>query len=617
MSSKVKVLRSTVAGKRPTGKEFGELWVNDKDKVMGYIDSGGLPVVPFALPSDIVIHKFNATVAYRPGDVVLGPDGELWIAKAAVVAGAWDATKWNHSGDSRFVNLTGDTMTGPLHVPDWSASPAGNTDDIAMNHKSVAAMIQVEQTARVREDGLKVAKAGDTMTGALNLPATAPTVATHATTKKYVDDQDALKVSKAGDTLTGALNLPTGVPTGNNAVSRTEGDKLYVNVSGDTMTGALHLPADGLTVGTNQLVFKGGDLGLGVTPNAWQWPVLQAQSASFSGGLNDRAEISYNYFRTSGKDLYIGAGFAESYKQAGGEHQWLSAPSGSANAPITWAKAMVLDAYGNLGLGGQPNVGTWPGMQIGNAIFSGGNSDRASMSYNYNRVSGANSYLTTDVATLYQQVAGAHTWYNAPSGTAGNPITFTQAMTLTPSGNLGLGTAAPAGASGRAIAIYGGAEQTRIALKNDSTTDGPANGLQLLLETDGSASVEHRENKSLKVIVNSTGGVVLAPGATAWAALSDERLKEIIEPIDNAASKVATLRAVIGKYKTDDAGTRRAFLIAQDVQRVLPEAVDATTSENLSLRYSELIPLLVAAIKEQQALITDLQTRLAALEAKP
>ena len=41
----------------------------------------------------------------------------------------------------------------------------------------------------------------------------------------------ALKVSKAGDTMTGALNLPAGVPTGNQAVSRTAGDALYVNES--------------------------------------------------------------------------------------------------------------------------------------------------------------------------------------------------------------------------------------------------------------------------------------------------------------------------------------------------------------------------------------------------
>jgi hypothetical protein len=113
-----------------------------------------------------------------------------------------------------------------------------------------------------------------------------------------------------------------------------------------------------------------------------------------------------------------------------------------------------------------------------------------------------------------------------------------------------------------------------------------------------------------------TNGVVLNSGATSWTAISDEREKDIIEPINNAVSKVSSLRAVIGKYKTDAEGTRRSFLIAQDVQAVLPEAVDNTDSDKLGVRYTEVIPLLVAAIKEQQALITTLQAQVTALQGK-
>jgi hypothetical protein len=113
---------------------------------------------------------------------------------------------------------------------------------------------------------------------------------------------------------------------------------------------------------------------------------------------------------------------------------------------------------------------------------------------------------------------------------------------------------------------------------------------------------------------NGSGGVYLANGATSWTANSDERKKDIIETITDAANKVSTLRAVIGKYKTDAEGTRRSFLIAQDVQAVLPEAVDATTPDDLGVQYSDVIPLLVAAIKEQNQLITTLTDRITALE---
>jgi hypothetical protein len=123
---------------------------------------------------------------------------------------------------------------------------------------------------------------------------------------------------------------------------------------------------------------------------------------------------------------------------------------------------------------------------------------------------------------------------------------------------------------------------------------------------------------SYTAVITSTGGVALNSGATSWSALSDERYKDIIEPITNGVVKVNSLRAVIGKYKTDEEGKRRSFLIAQDVQAVLPEAVTEYTEEDgkLSLSYTDVIPLLVSAIQEQQALIENLTTRLAALENK-
>jgi len=111
----------------------------------------------------------------------------------------------------------------------------------------------------------------------------------------------------------------------------------------------------------------------------------------------------------------------------------------------------------------------------------------------------------------------------------------------------------------------------------------------------------------------SSGGVYLSPGATSWTAVSDETRKIIIEPITDATTKVSTLRTVIGRLKTDDESVRRPYLIAQDVQAVLPEAVIQTQDEGgqvLGLSYTEVIPLLVAAIKEQQEVITQLKARL-------
>jgi hypothetical protein len=104
-------------------------------------------------------------------------------------------------------------------------------------------------------------------------------------------------------------------------------------------------------------------------------------------------------------------------------------------------------------------------------------------------------------------------------------------------------------------------------------------------------------------IAAGANGVYLANGGTSWIAVSDERNKDIIEPIADAVNKVLQLRTVIGKYKTDEEGIRRPFLIAQDVQAVLPEAVTIDSDEDatLGVAYTDIIPLLTAAIKELKA----------------
>ena len=115
-----------------------------------------------------------------------------------------------------------------------------------------------------------------------------------------------------------------------------------------------------------------------------------------------------------------------------------------------------------------------------------------------------------------------------------------------------------------------------------------------------------------------TYGVYLTNTGNSWNAVSDERMKTIVEPISNAIQKIGVLRSVIGYYNHDENKIHRPFLIAQDVQSVLPEAVSIADQETgiLGLSYTDTIPLLVAAIKEQQALITALTARIEALENK-
>jgi hypothetical protein len=102
---------------------------------------------------------------------------------------------------------------------------------------------------------------------------------------------------------------------------------------------------------------------------------------------------------------------------------------------------------------------------------------------------------------------------------------------------------------------------------------------------------------------SSFGVYLTSTSATSWTSASDERLKENLVPIENGLTKVCSLRSVTGNFIADEEKTKRPFLIAQDVQAVLPEAVSITPSgEYLGISYSEVIPLLVASIKELKAI---------------
>jgi hypothetical protein len=104
----------------------------------------------------------------------------------------------------------------------------------------------------------------------------------------------------------------------------------------------------------------------------------------------------------------------------------------------------------------------------------------------------------------------------------------------------------------------------------------------------------------------TSGGVYLTNGATSWTGNSDERLKNINSNIENAVEKLNTLRTVKYSWKEDELNREYLGLIAQDVLQVLPEIVDKDEKDEigtLGVRYTELIPVLVAAIKELNAKI--------------
>jgi hypothetical protein len=98
------------------------------------------------------------------------------------------------------------------------------------------------------------------------------------------------------------------------------------------------------------------------------------------------------------------------------------------------------------------------------------------------------------------------------------------------------------------------------------------------------------------------------------AAFSDITVKKEVKRIENAIDKVKELNGYTYVRTDDETGTRRAGVIAQEVQKVLPEVVSANPDGTLNVAYSNMIALLIEGMKEQQATIERLENRIKMLE---
>ena len=389
----------------------------------------------------------------------------------------------------------------------------------------------------------------------------------------------------------------------------------------------------------------------------------------------------------------VGAGPFFSLQNADASREWFN-QLGASNTLDWWyyngssyTKYATLDSSGNLGLGVTPSA--WSGYKAfeftaGGAIWgaSNGNFNVFSTNTFYNGSDWI--YKTTNPASYYNQSAGAHAWYTAPSGTAGNAISFTQSMTLDASGRWMLGTTSPVSSIGASIQSQSGIWSAGIHLRGPSVSSGcyfaastsatttdfeiwneqngylrfATNNTERARITSGGDFLTGGKTTSADSTVgaelradgqiftarsgstNSTDAItVYSTGATAYrfavgmggtiqatnttiSAISDQRFKENIRDLDVGLNAIMALKprkfdwkAGKGKDIKDDRG-----FIAQEFEQVFPDLIDewrdpAPEGEApYKAVRQDLIPVLVKAIQEQQALITALTARVAVLE---
>ena len=176
-------------------------------------------------------------------------------------------------------------------------------------------------------------------------------------------------------------------------------------------------------------------------------------------------------------------------------------------------------------------------------------------------------------------------------------------MTISEGGNVGIGTTNPGPmldiwATGTTFQNSGSLRFYRSDAATSWKFSGPDTGNTLYLQ-------------------NAAGtGVYITNGATSWTGTSDSRLKNIIAPISNALSKVDLLNPVMYSWKNDETNEPHPGLIAQDVLEVQPEVVSTDKDGMYGVRYTELVPLAFAAIKEISAENTALKQLLETAAAR-
>jgi hypothetical protein len=184
------------------------------------------------------------------------------------------------------------------------------------------------------------------------------------------------------------------------------------------------------TAGTRVVIKQGGNVGIGTSSPAAKLDVVGI--AKFSGGSGYVSLGDNGYLRTD-----VSGWFA--IQQGSNGFQIRDSANGSAR--------LIFDSNYNLGLGVTPSAwSTFKAIQVAGAgsIHSSGNGN---MRMGSNFYFDGTNYVRTgaDYANMYSQndSSGYHAWFNAASSTAGSTISWTQAMTLDASGNLGVGTTSP------------------------------------------------------------------------------------------------------------------------------------------------------------------------------
>jgi hypothetical protein len=215
-----------------------------------------------------------------------------------------------------------------------------------------------------------------------------------------------------------------------------------------------------------------------------------------------------------------------------------------------------------------------------------------------------------------------------------NNSTATERMRITAAGDVGIGTTSPAfplhvaRSSGDSVIVAdsGAAYNSQFRFQeagaltaaitfvsSDDSLRFYNGGDRFTILSNGNVGIGTTSPSYKLHVEGNTSGISIYASHDI-AAFSDITVKKEVKKIENAIEKVKELNGYTYVRTDDETGTRRAGVIAQEVQKVLPEVVSANPDGTLNVAYSNMIALLIEGMKEQQATIERLENRIKMLE---
>jgi hypothetical protein len=346
--------------------------------------------------------------------------------------------------------------------------------------------------------------------------------------------------------------------------------------------GSVVLSASG---GQDVVLTPAGNFGLGVTPSAWVGRALDIGGShspivgSFASVGNTQNLASNAYY--DGVWRYRYAYNAQLYSIGDGNHTWYTAPNGAAGNPISFTRAMTLDASGNL------LVGT---AQSKTTVLSGSGSGIT--------VAGAAPNLSVwatgnpSWSAYFGQVASNTYIANAADGFLSLGTNNTERARIDPSGSLLVGTAV--GAMHTLQKANAGDYAAKVANTSAASPYGLAVNLASVTGGAGAVFIACNDDATRFMVLGS-GNVQNVNNS--YGAISDAKLKENITDVSPKLAKLMQVRIVNYTLKSDPGKLKQIGVIAQELEQVMPGLVEETPDFEEVTRTREVdVPAVDAAL---------------------